>query len=137
MNRVLEGLGEFAAKRHWWIIIGWFLILGALVGASHVWGGAYVNNYTVPGSGSQDGLNLLDSSWPQQGGYGGQIVFQARTGTVAADETAVNAVDRQRGQTAARHQGGQPVRFSPVGRGLQGRHDRVRQRVVEHQPGLP
>ncbi len=91
MNRVLEGLGEFAAKRHWWVIIGWFLILGALVGASHVWGGAYVNNYTVPGSGSQDGLNLLDSSWPQQGGYGGQIVFQARTGTVAADETAVNA----------------------------------------------
>jgi len=90
VNRALEGLGEFAAKRHWWIIIGWFLILGAAVGADHVWGGAYVNNYTVPGSGSQDGQNLLNSTDPQQGGYGGQIVFSVRTGAVTADETAVN-----------------------------------------------
>ena len=90
MNRLLEGLGGFAARRHWVILIGWVIILGVVVGASHLWGGSYVNNYTVPGSGSQDGLNVLNASYPSQGGYGGQIVFHARHGTLAADELAVN-----------------------------------------------
>jgi putative drug exporter of the RND superfamily len=90
VNRLLEGLGGFAARRHWVILIGWVIILGVVVGASHLWGGSYVNNYTVPGSGSQDGLNVLNASYPSQGGYGGQIVFHARHGTLAADESAVN-----------------------------------------------
>jgi RND superfamily putative drug exporter len=71
VNRLLEGLGGFAARRHWLILIGWVIILGVVVGASHQWGGSYVNNYTVPGSGSQDGLNVLNASLPSQGGYGG------------------------------------------------------------------
>ena len=90
MNRLLEWLGGFAARRHWLILIGWVIILGVVVGASHQWGGSYVNNYTVPGSGSQNGLNVLNASYPSQGGYGGQIVFHARHGTLAADESAVN-----------------------------------------------
>jgi hypothetical protein len=66
VNRLLEGLGGFAARRHWVILIGWVIILGVVVGASHLWGGSYVNNYTVPGSGSQDGLNVLNASYPSQ-----------------------------------------------------------------------
>ena len=33
---------------------------------------------------------MLNSTFPQQGGYGGQIVFHARSGTVAAQQSAVN-----------------------------------------------
>ncbi len=90
MNMLLERLGAFAARRHWIVIIAWLVILGGLIGAMRQFGGEFVNDYTVPGSGSSNGLNLLNSDYPQQGGYGGQIVFHARHGTVAQQQTAVN-----------------------------------------------
>ena len=90
MNRLLERLGGFAARRHWAVIIAWLIILGGLLGARHAFGGQYVNNYTVPGSQSDTGLSVLNSQFPQQGGYAGQIVFHARTGTVSQQQAAVN-----------------------------------------------
>ena len=90
MTKLLERLGSFAARRYWIVIVGWLIILGGLLGARHAWGGEYVNNYTVPGSPSNSGLNVLNSSFPSQGGYAGQIVFHARHGTVARQQTAVN-----------------------------------------------
>ena len=90
MNKLLERLGGFAARRYLVIIFSWLVILGGLLAAKHFWGGEYVSNYTVPGSGSSNGLNLLNSDYPQQGGYGGQVVFHARHGKVAEQESAVN-----------------------------------------------
>ena len=90
MNNLLERLGGFAARRHWIVIITWLIILGGLLAAKHEFGGEFVNNYTVPGSSSSNGLSLLNSDYPQQGGYGGQIVFHAGDGSVAQQETAVN-----------------------------------------------
>ena len=90
MNLLLERLAGVAARRHWIFIIGWVIILGGLLGAKHSFGGEFVNNYTIPGSGSATGLNVLNSTFPQQGGYGGQIVFHANSGTVTAQQAAVN-----------------------------------------------
>jgi RND superfamily putative drug exporter len=90
LNRWLERLGGFAARRHWIVIIAWVLILGGLLGAKQAFGGDFVNNYNVPGTQSDDGLNRLNSTFPAQGGYAGQIVFHATSGTVAADSAAVN-----------------------------------------------
>ncbi len=90
MNHLLERLGGFAARRFWIFIVGWVIILGGLLGANHAFGGQYVNDYSVPGSGSSNGLNLLNSDYPQQGGYGGQIVFHASHGTVTEQQAAVN-----------------------------------------------
>ena len=90
MNNLLERLGGFAARRHWIVIIAWVIILGGALLARHVSGGEFVNNYTVSGSGSALGLDRLNQDFPQQGGYAGQIVFHAKTGTVSADQDAVN-----------------------------------------------
>ncbi len=90
MNHLLKWLGGFAARRYWIFIVAWLIILGGLLAANHAFGGQYVNNYTVPGSNSANGLNLLNSDYPQQGGYGGQIVFHASHGTVAQQQAAVN-----------------------------------------------
>ena len=71
LNNLLERLGAFAARRHWVVIVLWLVILGGLTAANHSFGGTFVNDYTVPGSQSQNGLNVLNSDYSSQGGYGG------------------------------------------------------------------
>jgi RND superfamily putative drug exporter len=90
MNGALERLAGIAARRWWVFIVAWVVILGGLLGAKHAFSGEYVNNYTVSGSDSAAGLDVLNKTFPQQGGYGGLIVFHARSGTVAAQQSAVN-----------------------------------------------
>jgi putative drug exporter of the RND superfamily len=90
MSHLLERLGGFAARKYWVFIFGWLIILGALLGAKQAYGGQYVNDYTVPGSESSNGLNVLNSQYPQQGGFGGQIVYHALHGTVTQQQSAVN-----------------------------------------------
>lgn len=90
MSALLEGLGGFAARRWWIVIVAWVIILGGLLGARNAFGGEFVNNYTVPGSDSQTGSDLLSSQYPQQSGFSGQIVFHAGHGTVAQQQNAVN-----------------------------------------------
>jgi len=77
-------------RRHWVFIIAWLIILVGLLAAKNAVGGEYVNNYTVSGSDSAVGLDLLNKTFPQQGGYGGQIVFHAKSGTVSAQQSAVD-----------------------------------------------
>jgi RND superfamily putative drug exporter len=90
MNGFLERLGRSCARRPWAVIIAWVVLLGGLFGARAAFGGEFVNNYTVPGSQSSQGLSLLKKEFPQQGGYSGQIVFHASTGQVSAQTAAVN-----------------------------------------------
>jgi putative drug exporter of the RND superfamily len=90
VNNLLERLAGVAARRHWIFIIAWVIVLGGLLAAKNAVGGEYVNNYTISGSDSAAGLNLLNEKFPQQGGYGGQIVFHARSGQVSAQQSAVN-----------------------------------------------
>ena len=90
MNALLERLAGVAARRHWVFIIAWVIILGGLLAAKSAFGGEYVNNYNVSGSDSAAGLTVLNSTYPQQGGYGGQIVFHATKGTVTSQQSAVN-----------------------------------------------
>ena len=85
LNKWLESLGGFSARRHWIVIVAWVIILGGLLLANQQFGGTYVNNYNVPGTQSDDGLNRLNSTFSSQGGYSGQIVFHATKGTVTAD----------------------------------------------------
>jgi putative drug exporter of the RND superfamily len=90
LNAWLESLGGFSVRRHWVVIVAWVIILGGLLAADQHWGGSYVNNYNIPGTQADDGLNRLNSTFSSQGGYSGQIVFHATKGTVTADAAQIN-----------------------------------------------
>ena len=87
-------------RQGWVVIVLWLVILGGLTAANHSFGGTFVNDYTVPGSQSQNGLNVLNSDYSSQGGYGGQLVFHASQGTVAQQESAVNTATANVGKLA-------------------------------------
>jgi putative drug exporter of the RND superfamily len=90
MNAFLESVGRWCARRSWVVIIGWLVILGVLLATRNAFGGKFANDYTVPGSQSSAGLAVLKQDFPAQGGYQGQIVFHAKTGTVADQTGPVN-----------------------------------------------
>jgi putative drug exporter of the RND superfamily len=93
MNALLERLGLFVTRHRWWVLGVWLLVLLGAVGANRAAGGDFVNNYTVPGSESADGLDLLESDFSSASGYSGQIVFHATSGDkISDDESAIKKV---------------------------------------------
>ena len=61
MNALLERLGRLLVRRHWVVIGAWVVILVALGILRSAFGGTYVNDYTVPGSESAQGLDVSGS----------------------------------------------------------------------------
>jgi len=74
------------------VIVAWVVIVVGLVLAKSAFGGDYVNNYNVPGTPSDDGLNRLNDTFPSQGGYAGQIVFRTPTAPISADASVISQV---------------------------------------------
>jgi putative drug exporter of the RND superfamily len=89
MNALLERLGVWAARRRWWVIAAWLVILLGLSVARGAAGGSFVNDYSVPGSESSQGLDVLKKDFKAASGYNGQIVFRADKGAVADQSQAV------------------------------------------------
>jgi RND superfamily putative drug exporter len=90
VNAVLEALGRFCARRHWLVLFVWLIILGGLLAMRGAFGGDFVNDYTVTGSQSANGLKVLNAKFPQQGGYAGQIVFHTKSGTITDQTGSIN-----------------------------------------------
>ena len=89
MHAFLDRLGRMSAHRHWVVLGAWLVVLVGVLALRSAFGGTYVNDYTVPGSESSDGLDHLDASFPEAGGYAGSIVFHTEQGKVSADSGAV------------------------------------------------
>lgn len=64
MNAFLDSVDRWCARRRWEVIVAWVIILGVLLGLRSAFGGHYVNNYTVTGSQSAQGLALLKKDVP-------------------------------------------------------------------------
>ncbi|MFF9165377.1 MULTISPECIES: MMPL family transporter [unclassified Streptomyces] len=71
----LRGLGEWCARHFVIVIVAWLLALGALQALNHTFGGQYSDNFALPGTQSQEGLDVLKQHDPVAGGYSSQIVM--------------------------------------------------------------
>ncbi|WP_024755642.1 MMPL family transporter [Streptomyces exfoliatus] len=72
---LLRRTGEWSARHFVVVLAAWVVALGALMGLNHAYGGEYSDNYALPGTQSQDGLDVLRAHEPAAGGYSAQVVL--------------------------------------------------------------
>ncbi len=76
----LARLGRWCA-RHWvTVIVTWLIALGALHWAQNTYGGSYSDDFSLPGTQSQTGLDVLRAHDPQAGGLSGTVVLHDSSG---------------------------------------------------------
>ena len=94
MSRVLHKLGSWCFRRRWWVVAGWLVVLAALAVLGPAVSKPVAGAFSIPGTNSQQALDLLDSKFPGTGGAQAQVVFSVpapKTLTAAAQRTAVEA----------------------------------------------
>ncbi|WP_329115294.1 MMPL family transporter [Streptomyces sp. NBC_01353] len=72
---LLWRLGAWSARHFVVVLVAWVVALGALMGLNHAYGGEYSDNYSLPGTQSQEGLDVLRAHEPAAGGYSAQVVL--------------------------------------------------------------
>ncbi|MFF9496201.1 MMPL family transporter [Streptomyces flaveolus] len=70
----LRRCGEWCARHGVIVVVAWLVALVALQFADRSFGGDYSDNFTLPSSQSQQGLDVLERHDPAAGGYKAQIV---------------------------------------------------------------
>ena len=91
----MKSLARFAYRRRWLILVIWVLLFLGMNALSQTFGTAYANTFNLPGTNSTHALKLLQSGFKSKSGDVDEIVFQAKTGTIASHKKAILAVDRR------------------------------------------
>ena len=85
MASLLAWLGRASYRHRGVVSVAWLAILGAVVALLLTLGSSFDDEFSIPGSESQDALDQLDAASPGAAGVGAQIVFVAPDGTTVAD----------------------------------------------------
>src|SRR4051794_9505395 len=102
MSLLLYRLGGFIGRFRWLVIAGWFVLLVGVTVLTGVLGDRYNDDFSVPGTESQQGEDILQDRFGQTG-TNGQIIFIADSGKIndSAHKTVVadlaKQVDKVRG----------------------------------------
>jgi len=88
----LYRLGHWCATRWLWVLISWVIALIALQFLSSSFGGEYSDNFSLPGTQSQTGLDVLRADAPQSGGYSAQVVLHDSKKPLTDDSSQINQV---------------------------------------------
>jgi putative drug exporter of the RND superfamily len=75
------------------VVVAWIVAAVGVFAVSNSVGKKTASSFTLPGTGSQQAVDLFQKSFPAQAGDADQIVFHARTGTLAgtADRATIDA----------------------------------------------
>src|SRR4051812_39438378 len=86
---MFERVAAWSIHHRWWAVAVWFAVVAGLTAASQAAGTAYHNDFSLPGTQSQQALDLLRAHSPTQSGDTVQVVVASAAGVSAADVTAV------------------------------------------------
>lgn len=83
----MRTLANFVYRRRRYVVAGWIVAFVAIIALSGAFKGEFNTRFTLPGSESQNALDLLKESGAEaRSGIQGQVVFQAQQGV---DDPAV------------------------------------------------
>ena len=85
MSTLLYALGRWSYRHPWRVLVAWLLLLGIAGGGALVFMKGTDNSFSIPGTEAQEGIELLDRSFPQASGTSAQLVV------VAGDGDAIDA----------------------------------------------
>ncbi|RPK53239.1 MMPL family transporter [Streptomyces sp. ADI93-02] len=90
--------GEWCARHFVIVLVLWLAALVALQVAQHAFGGDYSDDFSVPGTQSQKGLDVLEAHAPSAGGYSSQVVVHdadaSLSGLSSQMSTAVGSLQK-------------------------------------------
>ena len=89
----MKSLGRIAFRRKYVVIAIWLVAFIAISGASQSIGSKFNDSFTLKGTDSTAGYDLLSKALPAQSGADVQIVFKAKSGTVN-DPAIKSAMER-------------------------------------------
>src|SRR5262245_39467162 len=89
---MLERLGRAAARRRWFVVVAWLVLAVGIGVLASQHGGTTNDDFSIPGTESQDALDLLTEDFPQANDLSATVVFHVDTGKVtdSANATAIS-----------------------------------------------
>src|ERR1700733_6988723 len=90
MSSLLYRIGEWCYRRRRLVVAGWGVVLAVVAVLAVSLKQPTTNSVTIPGTESQQALNLLDQKFPGTGGAQAQVVF-----SVPAPESLTDSAHRQ------------------------------------------
>jgi putative drug exporter of the RND superfamily len=85
MASYLHRLGGWAFDNRWKVLVGWVLVLVAVGACAAAFAGETNDEFTVPGTESQEAQDLLEARFPAASGATARVVFEAPAGETLAD----------------------------------------------------
>ena len=86
MAKLLQALGRFSAKRAWYVIIAWLLILATTVTWMVLGMGKLSTSMSIKGVAAQKVIDQLQTSFPEAARGNGSVVFHTANGQPFTDE---------------------------------------------------
>jgi len=96
VSTLLYSLGRWSYRHPWRVLVSWLLLLGIVGGTVGIgMATGFVkgtdNSFTIPGTEAQEGIALLDRTFPQASGTSAQLVIVAPEGD-RVDEAPIEGV---------------------------------------------
>ncbi|MFF3085488.1 MMPL family transporter [Streptomyces nojiriensis] len=88
---LLHRSGRWCARHAWRVVALWVLALVGLGLANHTWGGTYADSFSLPGTSTQTGADLLTAHTTASGGTASALVLTSDGGAVTDHRTAIEA----------------------------------------------
>ena len=88
----MKSLARFCFRRRWIVLAVWVVLFLGINVAAQTFGSAFANSFSLPGTNSTHAESLLSSGFPGKAGDIDQIVFHARSGTIASHRAQIEAV---------------------------------------------
>ncbi|HET6793096.1 MAG TPA: MMPL family transporter [Acidimicrobiales bacterium] len=83
----MRGIARFCHRHHRLVIAAWVAVVALVAGVAHLIGSSYSDNFSLPGTGTQETVSLLQRGFPQQAGDREEVVVHALRGTLDDPDT--------------------------------------------------